>query len=1150
MRRTDVVADERQIVAPVAFPSFVEKILGWSPGVNLSTEIQSDEGRPDFVPADAVTHPFVFEVKGTEAGVLVGGDAHLPQVERYLTRGGARIRKVALVNLVGIRVFSLDASGSAVEDYRVDLRGLDILTQDAAAGDKRAISLARFIGDFHYLHLTTAEKVDRIRQASPWNHDLEVTDTDWVVQRISDIVGLLTDDAKQRVKVALPQAIAIDPNLQPMVLSELHTLELQVGAKDSDSNAHTLTDYLKATSGTEAEALTQFLRNTAFYNMTRLLLVRVWEDVDLVPSRLLDGGFDQIMTVLDNVEKVVNQAFSEAKSTYPSLFTESNAFSWYKPSEGALVDALYDLANTYLGGLSDDILGDIYQRQLSLADRKQLGQYYTPRDIIGLIWGLVDPEEMASSRGGPLFPLRVYDFATGSGGFLVAYAHQRKGKILTALDGGGNINLQNQMIDLANSLVGSEISQFSAYLTEVNLVLQLSTLVARDSGLTIPDLRIHCTDSLTLHNPDTLVESEDSLATGGLTDAGLRHDSRNRLIDPSATGEWFDICVGNPPYIGEKSIAATKAELIKHHPYWSAFSASHQDYLYYFLILGISKLRKGGRFGFITTEYWLKATGAAPLRKYIAEHCRIDNIVLFRNLTLFPDAPGQHNLVIVGERVTDPESDQKATDSHKPRVSIFRADDSNLTPDGRAAVLDAILHSRDSPVTLELNTFKALKSPTVLAGSSWAEVVMTRSQISQRKAIRSFPNKATIEMSEGIIATPQRLRKNQLDKVAAAIAARFAATDGGLGIFELTRNEHDALIAGGLTAEETAAIKPITTTKDVYPYAAVLPESHNWLIWLPHRGDDKFPTNMPHLKKHLKPYKSLLEDTIEGYNATRPWWSAHRARTNLVDGHTATGGWSDLAATTRWGDRKLVAGLLPAGAIPTSALHAMTGDGEATSAAYLVGLINSTPVIALAEALAPGSVSQEDLQALGLPLFAKTVRHKIEKATKQLADLVVTLVEDQSVIFPAVLAALKTDISMSETVTEVWRPQFGEHAVTSTLELCSWVEILMEKPRGKLREVLINEDVLGQHVSAVFDRGAITFTPHEASTKPLQLLASILWGHLGATPGDLTGTAIHMSLEECATSNARDAASANKLVNEYRKLRSSIDDLVNEQLST
>ena len=55
------------------------------------------------------------------------------------------------------------------------------------------------------------------------------------------------------------------------------------------------------------------------------------------------------------------------------------------------------------------------------------------------------------------------------------------------------------------------------------------------------------------------------------------------------------------------------------------------------------------------------------------------------------------------------------------------------------------------------------------------------------------------------------------------------------GIFELTEAEFNALkqLGGGLTQDEIRHIRPIFNTRDVYPYATILPAHPNRLIWLP-----------------------------------------------------------------------------------------------------------------------------------------------------------------------------------------------------------------------------------------------------------------------------------------------------------------------------
>jgi type I restriction-modification system DNA methylase subunit len=49
----------------------------------------------------------------------------------------------------------------------------------------------------------------------------------------------------------------------------------------------------------------------------------------------------------------------------------------------------------YFGEIESDILGQVYERLLEGIDRRLLGQYYTPRDMIRSIWDLIDFERVA-----------------------------------------------------------------------------------------------------------------------------------------------------------------------------------------------------------------------------------------------------------------------------------------------------------------------------------------------------------------------------------------------------------------------------------------------------------------------------------------------------------------------------------------------------------------------------------------------------------------------------------------------------------------------------------------------------------------------------------------------------------------------------------
>lgn len=1148
-------SDERTLVGPSVFPRFAQALLGYQIGLTLGAEATGPEGRPDFTPADAATHPFVFELKGTDGGKALLG--HHEQVLRYLTEGSQRIRRVALTNMVGINVYVLNSTdGSLLFDYAVDLHLLlHPPTDEQAAERPDAERLARFLSDFQHVHLSAEQKLERVRSAPPWNPKLELTAPDWVLQRLDSVVQIFTRDvAAQVMEGALSDSTTVPEWDTGLILRELRELDKRLGSADAEAEGRELADYLKARPTSRAGlALKQYFAHTAVYTATRLLLVRAWEDSGLLqPVALYDGGFDQLMTALDNVVEVVETAFSRAGNKYPDLFSRHNAFSWYTPAHDVYVDAIYELANTYLGALSDDVLGRVYERELARVDRKQLGQYYTPRDVISLMWDLLGFDDVEAQAESENRTIRVLDVSSGSGGFLVEAASRLRERFIERRQAGAGFSAKDFLRDVTSGLIGCEIQQFSAYLAEVNLVLQFSPLLDQ-SGIRLPSLRIHCIDTLTLHNPvaETLIDAAPEVADhGGLqqVDVVARAGSLMRLKDPAASDEWLDVAIGNPPYVGEASVAKTMAALRTQYPYWRQFSAAHQDYLYFFLILGVSKLRKGGRFAFITTEYWLKATGAAPLRKYLAQHTRIDHLVLFRKLTLFPDAPGQHNLIIIGERTSEPtgeSSNQRAT--KRPKVSVYTGSDRRRD---REATLESIRRGKTNKAS-GVASFTSTKSPSVLGAASWAELVMTAEQVQRREKVANYTVKANIVMSEGVIATPQALRANHRRHVSEDVWTRNYSDPARKGIFEVSPSLLSE-IAGddGLTHEEKAHVLRVIDTKDVYPYGAIIPRSGPSLIWLPssHGGPNgEFPRNMPHLKSHLTLYRPLLEATVSSYDASRPWWSAHNPRLTLLEGHPDTGAWADLAVTTRWGDRKLVTGLAPAGTIPKSGLHAITGSNEETSAAYLVGLFNSTPILELAEALAPGSVSQEDIEALGLPQLPKDETRQIEASARSLADLVKGLVTQISRRWPDILETLREDPFLLDIPNNSWTPS-AIARTWGTFGSIGWANLAITPgARGPVISLEITHDLFGPRLELELRTGHATVeVPHESAAVLLEAMQALISGYsVNQGAGrDLDEIPIPISPEDLLSHFRSDQEELEGAINEYRTHRALIDSTI------
>jgi hypothetical protein len=1082
--------DEERIIQPTVFPAFAYQCLGWTLQVNLAPEESGTEGKPDFTPADSVTHPFVFETKSTKKGKELVGDE--PQIHRYLTEGAPRIKTVLLTNLVGARVLVLDNNGMVHEKYNVDLRALLNGPVESVAKTSQAERLADLFEEFSRKELTPDEKIAKVRSAPPWNPMVEITSSDWILGRIDRIVALLTGNVLAQIETgAIQDHARTSADERKWITDELRQLATRLG---ESADKTTLQEFIEASESTpHGKALQQFAAHVAYYAATRLMLVRVWEDLELLDPMLYDGGFDKQMTRFDDVLiDVVGHSFTRAKDRYRSLFDQRNSYTWYEPDVLTYTDVIYELANTYLGAIQSDVLGQVYERMLERVDRKLLGVYYTPRDIIDLIWDLIGFDQVADEAEAQDREPRVLDVATGSGGFLVAGALRLRQRVQQQIDSGANITIQDWINSAADGLNGIELNRFSAYLAELNLLVQFGQVIASDKSLRLPPMSILSGDTLSLHNPDTLMSDweEAVLPRDLIVDNKDRRDRARRIKVASQADFLMDVACGNPPYIGEKSAAGLMARTRRDYPYWESFVGQHMDYLYWFLILGVSKVRAGGRFGFITTEYWLHAEGAKPLRKYLAKRCHVDRIVLFRDFRLFPDAPGQHSMIITGTRVVKDDASLTAfpnLGAHKPRVSIY--DGGPVSDAARARLLKAV---REGKSNANVRTFNGGRSPNRLGEASWGEVVLTQAQLRQREHL-TVGEQIRLDASEGVITTANNLTAKTENLLNGKDLSAVGGPGSRAGIQLLTAGEVKAL--GKLTKAEEDAVRRIVNTKDVYPYAAVVTDAAQRVLYLPKPGDidsdltdeqvrttTPLPDDMPAVAAHLTHFRSLLEEKARGWGERRPWWTVHRARADIVgDAGLTTSGWANYCLISRWGaGGRITVGRAPSRTSPASGLHVLRAHDDVVPAAYLAALYNSTLYQEIAKTLPPGQLRKAELRRIGVPLRAEYVDTLVD-AAGTLAHLVTDLVRSHSLRFPLLTESLRDNVALTDTTSQVWQPAPGPKTLWGSLSHVTWVDHLARHRSAAtpLGEVRVEENLLGHQVGVTVrgsDRPAAVIT--------------------------------------------------------------------------
>ena len=200
----------------------------------------------------------------------------------------------------------------------------------------------------------------------------------------------------------------------------------------------------------------------------------------------------------------------------------------------------------------------------------------------------------------------------------------------------------------------------------------------------------------------------------------------------------FDIVIGNPPYVGEKGHREI-FDPLKKTVLGERFYQGKMDLFYFFFHLGLDILKPNGILNYITTNYFITATGGANLRKDFEERSNVLELINFGELKIFESALGQHNMITTIQRKSESDNPQlakttivkskgflgqkilkdiidktdKNTDYYSiPQNQLFKGGNIQLTAGGIDEVLDKI---RNNNLKLKqyFNVFKGIETGSV-----------------------------------------------------------------------------------------------------------------------------------------------------------------------------------------------------------------------------------------------------------------------------------------------------------------------------------------------------------------------------------------------------------------------------------------------------
>ena len=321
---------------------------------------------------------------------------------------------------------------------------------------------------------------------------------------------------------------------------------------------------------------------------------------------------------------------------------EPHLWSLYCLFAGQILGDLGEYRSILLAGLPEpELVSDsplafeedptsAYSRRNTPKDVKRFGKFYTPRPVVShVLWRLGYP----GKQDGPLL-----DPSCGTGAFLVEAV-----RLYLAA------NPKASWEDLAREIQGIDIDPVAVLIARARV---LST--ALDAGLHISDapLRIDCRDALAL---DTATSS-------------TLFESIGEQKEPAGH------VVGNPPY-GKVHSSDVRIAPYKHTVH------GHANLYGLFLALAVSRLKEGGRLGFVVPRSFASGLYFKNLRRHLLNLLRFDEVDVFGSRNgVFPGVL-QETLLLLGTKsgelgatvIREPQDPSELGAEHNSRVAVVPA---------------------------------------------------------------------------------------------------------------------------------------------------------------------------------------------------------------------------------------------------------------------------------------------------------------------------------------------------------------------------------------------------------------------------------------------------------------------------------------------
>ncbi len=317
----------------------------------------------------------------------------------------------------------------------------------------------------------------------------------------------------------------------------------------------------------------------------------------------------------------------------------------------------------------------------------------------------------------------------------------------------------------------------------------------------------------------------------------------------------FDIVIGNPPYVGEKGNKEIFRKITSTE-WGNKYRQGKADLFYYFYHKAMDLSNSTGAISFITTNYFITATGALKLREDMKNRCTILEMINFNEYKIFESALGQHNMITIMQKGVVNKKVKTAYVNERGNSSIITLQD----------ILNGV-NKNTYYVEIEANQLFEGKENFIrfsLESTDDENIINKMLSLADGKLIQFF------EIHQGLKTNADKVTDKYLEKYP------YLSEHGvckGDGIFVLTDDELQKIT---FNDKETHFVKKLFKGSDIRHYETNCNSELNVLFI--YREDYISKDEHPHIYNHLNQFIDILKNRAEvepngsvlTYSITRP----------------------------------------------------------------------------------------------------------------------------------------------------------------------------------------------------------------------------------------------------------------------------------------